>query len=548
MTIIGQRAAMSTSDTDDYDISTRPTPPELLAFYTRPWPLPPEEIARLDQVLREAIVSGALIFESGAPQAARLIEVMFGERTPSAAAVASALAGMETVADERLVGPGFEHQRPRFRANVAAMIEAYHATPANPLRLLLDVGGDDSPPEGYDSEGPGGDGRAEPPAEGPGKVALPARGHRVAEAPAKFGTDALSLFADPHSQAVVRGFWIVGNGQPEVWQRPKGGPPFYFDPQTKVTVYVSPTGAGEQLSEADADRAWKQILSLDDDQVSTFIICMGTWLANGGGTSGHLVSARIHATDILAFRGVKKHVKGGYRPEQKQEVRDDILQLNNVWVKSHLTVWEQIGHKRKQKPVTVQSRLFEVAIESDRNLWGEETPYAFRIRPGEWALPYLSDPNRQTALLLKPIMQFDPRQGVGRMAMRLGIYLTMQWRIRAGHGNMLQPWTVETLLNGACVPVPTDSKLYTRFRDQVEDALDKLQKSSVITGWEYQRWDADAPARGWFKPWLRWTVVIAPPSAITDHYKDIPGERRRALAAAKAGAERASRPAAVSKS
>src|SRR3712207_8164360 len=51
----------------------------------------------------------------------------------------------------------------------------------------------------------------------------------------------------------------------------------------------------------------------------------------------------------------------------------------------------------------------EVAYESDKDIFGQEHPYAFRIRPGEWAAPYLEGPNRRTALLLRPIMQNDLR-------------------------------------------------------------------------------------------------------------------------------------------
>ena len=265
------------------------------------------------------------------------------------------------------------------------------------------------------------------------------------------------------------------------------------------------------------------------------MVCLGKWFHDTAGDD-RLSTVRIHVSEILAYRNIKKHHGGGYRREQKEEVRDDVLTLHSIWVKSNQLVYEAAGKKRRQKAVSVKSHLLDVAVESDRDLFGEETPYAFRIRPGE-ARPYLGELTRMTALLLRPVLGYDCRQGVGRMAMRLGLYLTMQWRIRAAHGTLLQPWAVRTLLEGARIPLPTDARVFGRFRDQAEQAFDRLHADGVIAGWHYDRGDEAAlPKRGAFDHWLKWTVAVVPPREIPERYQALPGERRRAMRAAQAGA------------
>lgn len=337
--------------------------------------------------------------------------------------------------------------------------------------------------------------------------------------------DAVTIFSDPHSQAAIRSMWAVDSGDFTNWQRPEDRPPYYLDPNHKVMVYVP----GQAV-----EAAWQTVLALDDDKVSTFIICMGKWFADTTGAEGMLRSTRIHVSDVLGFRGVKKHHKGGYRREQKQEARRDILTLSDIWVRSNERIWEMKGSRKRQKEVVVDSRLVEVAIESDVDIFGEETPYAFRVRPGDWAIPYLGEHNRMTAMLLRPVMAYDARQGVERIAMRLGIYLTMQWRIRSGHRTYAQPWLVRTLFEGAYLPLDPDHRLRGRIREQFEAALDLLQRDGVHAGWQYERWDEDGlPSRGWFSRWLGWTVSVTPPPAVVEHYKDIHRRRQRAISAAK---------------
>ena len=352
-----------------------------------------------------------------------------------------------------------------------------------------------------------------------------------------------TIVSEAMAQLVVEALHAAADHRFEGWTRPPDAAPYYADKDGR-RMTVADNDQRTNISQAQADRFWHTVMSLDDDKVSAFLICLARWFSAQGERPA-LADERVHVTDILAFQGVARHVHGGYRKEQKQKGARDILTLNSIWVSGPQVIHEQDKRgRRREKVVMVDSRLIEVAIESQLEFWEEGTPYAFLIRPGRWAQPYVGGHNRLTAQLLRPVMQYDPRQGVGKIAMRLGIYLTFQWRIRASYGNYDQPWRVRTLLDGAHVPVPTDRRVYQRFRDQVEAALDALQRDGVIAGWAYARGiDDELPKYGWFPHWLDWTVSIALPETLRAHYTGIAAVKRAALSPAKQGQGEASQAA-----
>ncbi len=343
-----------------------------------------------------------------------------------------------------------------------------------------------------------------------------------------FTPDTITFINAPQALAALRAMWAVANGQLDTWQRSEYGPPYYADQKSGIHVYMQ---EGSEFNPQALDVAWQRVLSLDDNKVSTFLICIGKWMADTGGDTKTIVKARVHVADILSFRGVKKHHKGGYRRDQKEDARRDVLALNAIWVRSPETSRDEKG---KPGPGALDSRLLEVAIESQQDLSGRLEPYAFRIAPGEWALHYLGPHSRWTAELLRPVMQYDPDKQ--RLAMRLGIYLASQWRIRAATENYAQPWAVRTLLQGAFIELPTAN--YDRFRQQVENALDRLHADRVITGWEYVG-DTDLSPRKWFDQWLNWRVSINPPQASIERYGEIAPRRRRAISRSKQAASAA---------
>lgn len=326
----------------------------------------------------------------------------------------------------------------------------------------------------------------------------------------------LHILSDPHTQASIRSMW-----EPQEWAQPADGYPYYQDRETSVQVYLVPLGTqGEPTPETIAV-ASRELLGLDDNKVSAFIICMGKWLAETKSDSSHILPTRVHVDDVLAFRGVQKHHKGGYRREQKEETRADLLALRHIWVRSEEEVWETNRRGRRRKvQVNVNSPLLEISYEAVSEDGGGDLPYAFRIRPGDWAKSYLGPGTRWTALMLQTITRYDPRQGVGRLAMRLGIYLTMQWRIRARTQNFDQPWQMSTLLEGARITLPDRNK--DRFRKEVERALVKLHQDGILGRCEcLDPLTGDEAPKEWWSQWLRTRWVVQPVPDVQERYAAI---------------------------
>ncbi|MDP9374050.1 MAG: hypothetical protein M3Q65_16650, partial [Chloroflexota bacterium] len=156
---------------------------------------------------------------------------------------------------------------------------------------------------------------------------------------APFTPNAITFINAPHTLAALRSMWAVANGQPDAWQRSEYGPPYYAD-QNGVHVYMQ---EGSEFNPQALNTAWQRVLSLDDNKVSTFLICIGKWMADTGGDTKTIVKARVHVADILSFRGLKKHRKGGYRRDQKEDARRDVLALNAIWVRSPETSRDEKG-------------------------------------------------------------------------------------------------------------------------------------------------------------------------------------------------------------
>ncbi|MGH2346141.1 MAG: hypothetical protein ACRDG4_13015, partial [Chloroflexota bacterium] len=227
---------------------------------------------------------------------------------------------------------------------------------------------------------------------------------------------------------VWQGVYAASNGRIDKWMPARAGlPPTYADADGN-RLFVHPGDGSTRLTAEQAAAAMELVLRLDDDVVSAAVISMGKWIADTGGSVAQtaeglpiLPKIRIHVADILRFQGIKQHAKGGYRPEQKQKVARDLRALNEIWVTGKQEIFTRQGKRMARKHVNVRSRFMELTQEDDLDPLGNESPYAFRVAPGEWIAPMLGEYYRLMAILLRPVMGYDPRQGMGRVAMRLGL-------------------------------------------------------------------------------------------------------------------------------
>jgi hypothetical protein len=329
--------------------------------------------------------------------------------------------------------------------------------------------------------------------------------------PPEFTPDRLTFVNAKPAMAAIRSMWAS-----EQWERPTDGWPYYLDPRFNVQLeFIPASHDGTQPPPIQAtEQTTQQVLALDDQTVSTFIIAMGKWYADTQGqTTPAILTARLHVGDVLGFRGVAKHANGGYRPEHKREARETMLTLRNIWVRFEDDVWERDRRGRRVKvPVHVHSPLMEISLETIPDmLTGEDIPYAFRVRPGEWVRNYLNSEQHWITQVLRTIMRYNPNND--RMAMRLGIYLAFQWGIRAKHRDASQSLRMQTLLDGAHITRPEKNR--DRFRRRVEAAIAQLHHDGVLQAYEcldHVPSVDTAPPSEWWTSWLQARWRLLPPA------------------------------------
>ena len=137
-------------------------------------------------------------------------------------------------------------------------------------------------------------------------------------------------------------------------------------------------------------------------------------------------------------------------------------------------------------------------------------------------------PGNQTTLLSAMALKYDPYRQVWEK--RLARYVSWQWRSTAGDARARRPFHVDALLDAAGKEI--DPRRPAVTRERLEKALDTLEEDGVIASWHYERWDDTlARHRGWMEDWRSCTVLIAPPSVVTDHLQSPAREPALALPA-----------------
>ncbi len=378
-----------------------------------------------------------------------------------------------------------------------------------------------------------------PPGEAP-RPTLPAPTHPSARpampAPSILDQDNVAIGSStllPHTFRAMR--------MPGRWMRPgNGNPPYYEElhegvaEADRVKVLLHPSDGRSPLTPEQEAAAYEAVLGLDDDKVRAFAIALGSWFAGTGGGDAHMPKVTVTANALLEFQGVKRN-KGAYRPAQKEKVANDVWALNSIFIRGPQVVYDARG---RRKIVKVRSRLLEVAQEDETNLLGEDTPYAFRIAPGEWIKPLIEEGTRYVAVLLSPVLRYNPRQGVELIAMRIGLHLALHWRFRAAQGNFDQPWNMTTLLESTGIEIPTHREQRRRLIENFERAMDRLREDGVLASWEYVRLVMEVNPTAVFAEWITRTVRVMPPRAVTDQYAGIARRHRLEVAASKRRAPR----------
>jgi len=302
--------------------------------------------------------------------------------------------------------------------------------------------------------------------------------------------DALVTIVSPETATAIEAFLVGGKG----WRRRTRRPPSFGD---EHETYVTMGEPGEDLQGADEERAWKQVLALDDETALAFVYAAARYLAINKDPNT-VRPATIHVNEFLEYQGHTRQTRGDFKTTAKHEVRRRFAALARVYVV------RRIGRARRN-PTFETSQLVTVTTRSQGSdgsaplPYLEEptigVPYEFDVQLGSWAKTYVERDERHT--MLASILRYEPSKRVERIAMRLGLYL---------HFKPSRITSVAGLLDGAHIERPTHH--FEKFRDDFEAALDRLQSDRIIGRWAYSK-DTELPIRSWFERWLEWELTIS---------------------------------------
>lgn len=128
----------------------------------------------------------------------------------------------------------------------------------------------------------------------------------------------------------------------------------------------------------------------------------------------------------------------------------------------------------------------------------------------------------------------------GRYKRRLGLFLTLDFKVRKEQGTWEQPYRISNLLDRASLEV--DDKNPKRSYNQFHEAMYTLERDGIIGRWDYVKAPKKRPkhdphgkydpgyntgTRGWKERWLDAGIVILPPDDIHARYLEDRKESKR---------------------
>lgn len=285
--------------------------------------------------------------------------------------------------------------------------------------------------------------------------------------------------------------------------------------------YVDPKWLAESVQEM-----WRLRDGLSDLDADVLDAMTAAWITQGPTDPARL--ARVSVDRILEARGVKPKAsgsgrRGGYEPEQRQQVISAIARVQNIVAEMEMD-WPEdgTGGRTRMKRRRVQSRLVvitDAAVTQQPRLDGVGNYDGFRFRVGEAVETFLSLPaGRQAALLSIQALRYDPYRQVPEKRLARG--LSDRWRVGASReGQYRRPFRVADLVRMAGLEEHVPGKPQ-RKKDRIEKALDTLHADGVIASWEYEHTTfvdpLEQPRQGWVDLWLGAAILIEPPDLVKD--------------------------------
>ena len=229
---------------------------------------------------------------------------------------------------------------------------------------------------------------------------------------------------------------------------------------------------------------------------------------------------------ILDARGIQRMRRRGepggwqhgHRREDRLAAGRALAQLDNLWLE--IVDVEVVPGKDDRAPRRLRAESRALAIldrVSERDADGHEAFLAARVVPGEWARMLWELGLRQTGVLARQALAYDPYRA--RPERWLARYLALAFRWNARRRAPRLRLRVATLLENAALSA--DPARPQRCRDRLERALDRLLADGVIGGWLYEADPGALPARHWLPAWTVMLVQIEPPDVVRRRYAGI---------------------------
>lgn len=271
-----------------------------------------------------------------------------------------------------------------------------------------------------------------------------------------------------------------------------------------------------------AQTMWRQQSELSDLDADALDALCALYLSQARDADDAAVA---DVDEILGMRGLKPKRggagrRGGYEPEQREEMLRALSHIQNLWINiAEVKVYERDSNgRRSAEPAikTLQSRPFIITDRMGQmRLDGYMDVERFIFRPGKAFAAFLFGSGRQTGLLFQKALQYDPYRR--KWEKRLTRYVSWHWRAVARTGEFTQTYRVQTLMDA--VGERLNERYPAKTQARLEKALDTLMEDGVIAAWQYARWDESVTeSRGWGNEWLTATVTIEAPDEIKAYY------------------------------
>lgn len=270
---------------------------------------------------------------------------------------------------------------------------------------------------------------------------------------------------------------------------------------------------------------WQQRAELSDLDADVLDMMSAMWLDQARNSES---TARARIDDLLRLRGLKPKTgeggrNSGYRKEQREQLFRTLTHLNNLWVK--MAEFETVSSEgdrrgRKTKIQNISSRAF-IITDIGGNQRGSDGPMEieeFLFRPGMIFANFLYGVGRQTALLSRKAVEYDPyRQSWEK---RLTRYLSWQWRVEATRPDSERNFRVETLLDA--VGETWNRQDGRRQKERLEKALKQLAIDHVIASWAWNEPENPARIRRFMSEyWQHASIRIRQPDQVRNHYQTL---------------------------